>query len=278
METKQGILKYIAGSAAKGVKFEDEPNTWYNPSSEEVKQQIKDEYKGRMVDITLVEGKKTVFSSMALSEEPTGEDAVVTEEKIDEEPEEEKVPAPPKEEAEEPDPELLEEDEINAEKSFKLDDHLTCSKEELYYALNQIEKMNFDPDYDCESFDVMNKTKVQIDKKGSLNYASWAEVWKKLKQLHPTSTYRIHENREGMPFFNDAEIGAFVKVSVTVMDLTHTVHLPVMNNTNKAAKGLQLDVVLINKNIQRAFAKAIAMHGIGLYVYNGEDYPEEEGK
>ena len=269
MTTKKGILKYIANSGAKGCKFEDDPNTWFNPSSEEAKQQIKDDFKGKLVEINLVEGKKTMFSSMILCEEKEEEQPVVTEEQMGEEPEEEKVPqTPPKEEEEEPDPDLLEEDEIDAEER-------SGPAGSLIPFYTGPHSNNASKEYTQAAFAKMNETKVKIDKKGNLNYASWAEVWRELKKIHPTSKYQIHENREGLPFFNDETLGAFVKVSVTVMGLTHTVHLPVMNNTNKAAKGVQLDVVLINKNIQRAFAKAIAMHGMGLYVYNGEDLPED---
>jgi len=129
---------------------------------------------------------------------------------------------------------------------------------------------------DPEYFNKLKEVKVETATKGPMNlkYASWAEVWGKLKESYPKANYHVHENKEGMPYFKAAE-GAFVKVSVTVQMITHTIHLPVMNFSNKAAKGPELDVVLINKNIMRAFAKCIAMHGIGLKVFQGEDYPEE---
>jgi len=256
MTTKKGILKYIANSGAKGCKFEDDPNTWFNPSNEAAKQQIKDNYKGELVEITLVEGKKTMFSSMILCEEKEEEQPVVTEE-------------------------MMGEDKLSEEALKSISKQINSEEEKVPQTLPNIpfytgtHSDRASKEYTEFAFAKMNETKVKIDKKGTLNYASWAEVWRELKKIHPTSNYRIYENRAGMPFFNDETLGAFVKVSVTVMGLTHTVHLPVMNNTNKAAKGVQLDVVLINKNIQRAFAKAIAMHGIGLYVYNGEDLPED---
>ena len=245
MTTKKGILKYIANSGAKGCKFEDDPNTWFNPSSEEAKQQIKDNFKGELVEITLAEGKKTEFSSMVLCKEEEEEQPIVTEEIMGEDPEEEKVPQTPPKEEEPEDP--------------------------MIQRLHSLRRTK----YSCDVFSKMNNIKLKIEKKGNLNYASWAEVWSALKRTHPRSTYKIHENKNGMPYFNDPEMGAFVKVSVEVLGLTHTVHLPVMNNSNKAARGPALDTVLINKNIQRAFAKAIAMHGIGLYIYNGEDLPED---
>lgn len=264
---KQGILKYVANSSARGCKFEDEPNKWYNPVNEAAKKQINKNYEGKLVEITLVEGNNAQFSSMRLFESE-GEPVIVTEEQmgVREQPdpevkdinskfEEEKVPqTPPKEE------------EMRMSPLSKL----------LDMAIRADNAFGESGKYTCDVFAKMNETKVKIEKKGNLNYASWAEVWKELKKIHPRSTYKVYENKDGMPFFNDVTLGAFVKVSVTVLGVTHTVHLPVMTNSNKAAKGVQLDVVLINKNIQRALAKAIAMHGIGLYVYNGEDLPEDK--
>ena len=143
--------------------------------------------------------------------------------------------------------------------------------------------------YNSESFREMQSTKLETAKKGphQLTYASWAEAWSHLKELHPNSNYTIHE-QNGMPYFCD-NTGAFVKVSVEVLGLTHTVFLPVMDYNNNPMKKepysiknkastqevKAIDTFAINKNIQRAFTKAIAMHGIGLYVFKGEDYPEE---
>ena len=124
----------------------------------------------------------------------------------------------------------------------------------------------------------LRKTECKVAKLGhnNLNYISWAEAWDKLKEKYPDSRYQVHEDpKTHMPYFSD-ESGAFVKVSVTVSGLTHTTHLPVMNNRNQAVKKAELDTFIVNKNIQRCLAKAIAMHGVGLYVYQGEDFPEKE--
>jgi hypothetical protein len=122
----------------------------------------------------------------------------------------------------------------------------------------------------------LERIKVTEELKGKLKYASWSECWSKLKERYPTSTFMIHENKEGMPYFNDDKIGAFVKVSVTVLDLTHTMFLPVMDNLNKAVKIDRLDSVIINKNIMRALTKCIAFHGLSLYLYKGEEFKEDE--
>lgn len=138
--------------------------------------------------------------------------------------------------------------------------------------------------FDKEYFNKLNKIECPTEKKNNLTYISWAHAWEKLKEQHPNATYKVHENRNGMPYFHD-ESGAFVKVSVTVCSVTHTVNLPVMDYNNNAMKQTQqttkgrlvepYTTFDINKSIQRALAKAIAMHGLGLYVYRGEDLPEE---
>lgn len=131
----------------------------------------------------------------------------------------------------------------------------------------------------------------QIEAGGrKLTYISWAEAWRRLKEHYPDATYHVHENTDGMPYFAD-DNGAFVKVSVTVRGTTHDVYLPVMDRSNRAMKkapysfktrnGDEVRVAAlttadINKTIQRALTKAIAMHGCGLYVYQDEDHPTSD--
>jgi len=125
------------------------------------------------------------------------------------------------------------------------------------------------------------------------NYISWADAWNELKKIYPKSNFKVYENSGGLPYFKD-DNGAFVKVGVTVEEIEHIVFLPVMDNKFNAMKSTvytikkwskqKQDMVDeevqpytmfdINRSIQRAFAKAIAMHGMGLYVYRGEDIPE----
>ena len=249
-KSKIGILQYIASAASKGVKFEDEPDTWYNPKTEEAKAMVKDEYKDKQVEIQLVEGKKTEFTSMVLLEaEKEGETETPEEEVIKEDDTLIDLERPEEIEKDKP------EDSITGEEILTL-----MTDSELYTK---------------EAFKQMEQTKVEASKKGNLTYASWAELWSKLKRLYPTATYKIHENKEtGMPYITDEGIGTFVKVSVRVMGISHTVYLPVMDNMNKAVMKEKLDVFVINKSIQRAFAKCISMHGIGLYIYRGEDIPK----
>ena len=129
----------------------------------------------------------------------------------------------------------------------------------------------------------------KVEKKDGLTYLSWAIAWGECKKLDPEAQYVIHENSEGLPFFNSS-VGADVKVSVTIKGITHTMRLPVMNGSNKAMKTEPYTYTTkygektveaftsfdVNKTIMRCLVKAIAMHGLGLYIYAGEDLPETD--
>ena len=109
-----------------------------------------------------------------------------------------------------------------------------------------------------------------IEKKGRFNYLSWTFAVRELKTLHPTATWTIHE-WEGVPFLA-TECGYFVKVSVIVNDVEMTQVHPVLDNANKSVK--QPNAFQINTSIQRCLAKAIALHGLGIHIYAGEDLPQ----
>lgn len=115
--------------------------------------------------------------------------------------------------------------------------------------------------------------KADAEKKGNLSYISWANAWSELKKVFPTATYKVYENKDDMPYFVD-DTGGFVKVGVTVNEVEHISYLPIMNYQNKALKKAEMNTFDINKAIQRALVKAIAYHGLGLYIYKGEDLPE----
>lgn len=113
-----------------------------------------------------------------------------------------------------------------------------------------------------------------IEKKGQLSYLSWAWAWGELKNHYPESTYEKHYFDQGglsVPYAIDSAGFAFVMVSVTVEGLTHTETLPVLNHSNKPVSNP--DAFQINTSLQRCLAKAIAMHGLGHYIYAGEDLP-----
>jgi len=120
-----------------------------------------------------------------------------------------------------------------------------------------------------------------VEKKGRFNYLSWADAVDQLCKACPTATWEVHEypmvsgewhvHPEIMVPYLQTPTGFYVKVSVTVDNLTKTQVHPVLDNYNKPVKvPTSFD---INTSIQRALAKAIALHGLGLYIYRGEDFP-----
>ena len=115
-----------------------------------------------------------------------------------------------------------------------------------------------------------------VEKKGpqKLNYISWADAWDMLKKFDETVNFKVYQNNDGLPYFSDS-CGGLVKVGVTVKDIEHIVWLPIMDYANKSIPKDKINSFDVAKAIQRAMAKAIAMHGLGLYVYRGEDFPEE---
>ena len=114
-----------------------------------------------------------------------------------------------------------------------------------------------------------------LEKKGNLSYLSWAWAWAEVLKIDPAASWVAHEwaDRPAM-FLPDGS--AMVKVSVTVKNDTKLCVLPVMDNRNRAIQNP--DAFAVNTAIMRGLAKAIAMHGLGLYIYAGEDLPEAEKK
>lgn len=124
-------------------------------------------------------------------------------------------------------------------------------------------------------YDVDVKDKVK--KKNGLNYVSWAAAWAEVKKIYPDATYRIYEREtpEGLiiNYFTDGKT-CWVKTGVTINGVEHIEELPVMNYKNES---ITLEKILssdVNKSIQRSLTKACARHGLGLYIYEGEDLPE----
>jgi len=101
-----------------------------------------------------------------------------------------------------------------------------------------------------------------IEKKGQFNYLSWAHAVDILLKEDPSATWIYHEPMN----FSDS---LMVFCSVTAFGKTMTAQLPVMNYKNQAIKNP--DAMQVNTAMQRCLAKAIALHGIGLYIYQGED-------
>lgn len=126
-------------------------------------------------------------------------------------------------------------------------------------------------------FSELNSINVQdkTEKKGNLTYLSWAWAWGELKKLHPDATYTIYENAEGLFYHHDGRT-AWVKTGVTVNGIEHIEYLPVMDFKNQSVPVDKITSTQVNKTIQRSLTKAVARHGLGLYIYAGEDLPEGE--
>jgi len=109
------------------------------------------------------------------------------------------------------------------------------------------------------------------EKKGQFTYLSWADAVNTLLKHYPEATWRVLTNPDGFPY-TPCPAGAFVTVELTVEGVTRTQVHPVLDHRNKPVK--EPDSFQINTSIQRALAKAISLHGLGLYIYRGEDLPE----
>jgi hypothetical protein len=116
--------------------------------------------------------------------------------------------------------------------------------------------------------------KDKIEQKGNLDYLSWANAWAMLKNIYPDAQRKVYEHdHTGFNYFTDGK-SAYVKVGITVNGLEHIDYLPIMDFRNNAIPIEKITATDVNKAIQRSTAKAIAMHGLGLSLWTGEDIPE----
>ena len=135
----------------------------------------------------------------------------------------------------------------------------------------------------------------KCEKRESLIYVSWSNAWSEFKSAYPSATYRILKNENGLPYFSDPNLGIMVFTEVTVDDVTHQMWLPVMDSKNKAMKlepytysvwnnfkkafeekTVQAASMFdINKTLMRCLVKNLAMFGLGLYIFQGDDLPEK---
>jgi len=127
----------------------------------------------------------------------------------------------------------------------------------------------------------------KTEKKSGLTYLSWAWAWSEFQKVCPEATYYIVKDTRGLPYFAD-ESGAMVYTRVTVGNIMHEMWLPVMDGANKAMKTTPYTYTTkfgektceaytmfdINKTIMRCLTKNLAMFGLGIYIYAGEDLPE----
>jgi len=124
-------------------------------------------------------------------------------------------------------------------------------------------------------FDTLNEINVNehTEKKNNLTYLSWAWAWAEVKKKYPLANYTIYENKDGWNYFTDGKT-AWVKTGVTIEGLEHIEYLPVMDYKNQSIPLERITSFDVNKAIQRSLTKAVARHGLGLYIYAGEDLPE----
>ena len=146
-------------------------------------------------------------------------------------------------------------------------------------------------------FDALSQLDLsdKVERREELTYLSWANAWAEFKYAYPSATYRIVKDpTTGLPYFADPLTGIIVYTEVTVDDVTHEMWLPVMDNKNKAMKfepytytvtynGKTYEKTVsaatmfdINKTIMRCLVKNLAMFGLGLYIYAGEDMPARD--
>ena len=129
-------------------------------------------------------------------------------------------------------------------------------------------------------FETLNAINVNehTEKKNGLTYLSWAWAWAEVKKHYPTAFYTIYENAAGMNYHTDGRT-CWVKTGVTIEGLEHIEYLPVMDYRNASIAVEKVTSFDVNKAIQRSLTKAVARHGLGLYIYAGEDLPESaDGK
>ena len=122
-------------------------------------------------------------------------------------------------------------------------------------------------------FEVLRKHNVSkyMEKKGQFNYLSWAYAVEELRKIKPDATWKVIKDENGYPY-TSTPAGHFVEVEVTVDGISLSQIHPVLDHRNQTLE--QPNAFQINTSIQRCLAKAIALHGLGLYIFRGEDLPE----
>lgn len=136
----------------------------------------------------------------------------------------------------------------------------------------------------------------KVEKKDNLSYLTWSEAWKAFREVYPSATFRVITNPDTrLPYFVDPNVGIMVFTEVTADDLTLTMFLPVMNSSNRSMKLEPYNYQVwdkqnrryvdktceaatmfdVNKTIMRCLVKNLALFGLGLKLYQGEDLPSE---
>lgn len=143
---------------------------------------------------------------------------------------------------------------------------------------------------DLNGLNINGHTEEKMVSGNKLTYLSWPWAWAEVKKRYPDAHYDIWKNERNLPYVYDPLTGFMVYTSVTIDGITHEMWLPVMDGANKAMKAEQYEYTTrfgkkcvepasmmdINKTLMRCLVKNLAMFGLGLYIYAGEDLPETE--
>lgn len=139
------------------------------------------------------------------------------------------------------------------------------------------------------SINVNGHTEKKKTSGTELTYLSWPFAWAEVKKAYPSATYEVVKQENGLPYVFDENTGYMVNTRVTIEGVTHEMWLPVMDGANKAMKAAPYQYKTrfgdktvdaasmfdVNKAIMRCLVKNLAMFGLGLYIYAGEDFPED---
>ena len=136
----------------------------------------------------------------------------------------------------------------------------------------------------------------KVEKKDNLSYLTWSEAWKAFKEVYPSATFRVVTNPDTkLPYFVDPQIGIMVFTEVTADDLTQQCFLPVLNSSMKPMRLEAYNYTVydkqnkrqiektceaanafdLNRALMRCLTKNLALFGLGLKLYMGEDIPCE---
>lgn len=159
----------------------------------------------------------------------------------------------------------------------------------------QEEKIQYDLESKSKVFNTLahvnvnEHTETKPTGSKALTYLTWAWAWSEIKARYPEASYEIVKNPDGLPYFSDPKCGIMVYTKVTIEEMTHEMWLPVMDGANNAMRFEPYEIKTrfgpkqveaatmfdVNKTVMRCLTKNLAMFGLGLYIYAGEDLPED---
>ena len=124
------------------------------------------------------------------------------------------------------------------------------------------------------TYEEFKTVQLELDKKGQFTYASWSTVWEEVLKIDPNATCRTINSDSGFPAFINST-GGMVCVEVTINNVSKQQWMAITDYNNRAITKDKITSFDLNKAIQRGMVKAVALFGLGLYVYKGEDLPEQ---